>query len=852
MPLPLLQPLLGPIGRALTTVVKPYQRRRNRRVAARLARHQRGYVRKRLQDKLLAGGFELSSGPRSVSASEVAQLLGTFRVEDPESNRRLGGAALLDRLHDRTPMAYLLDAPSGEGKTTFALALALHSSQARGRQFARGRLAALYLDVAESGFDARLRRWVDELDAGHLAAGRRLDIAPLIMLDGVNETLSVEAIGAAVEPYLESLRNHRARLIFLFSHRHPSFVGQLVQQLVEVGTGAPIQLELTLMARTLRDEPEVELGFYPHAVQQSMGVYAAAHPDWALTRADGAALMRWLHENPGATVDRAPSPAALVAEQFVVSGMRSLRRPVHDLATAAFGMLGEESLTRQLRLLDKRLGGDAKGRLDAAASALAGSSLGDRAHVLDRIVQIDSEQATRVLGALYVAQRLLDGDPPTRLSGRTAYDVAAPFVPWALRWLAPNAAVEDLLEREIGRELTRTDRPAGQVIPYSFYGRVLLAGDAPHTSPRLKVALFRSIIDAIDRDRQLTCDAAIRAARRVDQAPHADPVLDQLFALVGCAGPTAIPALLDVMNQDDSTSEERVLVRSQVAYLLVAWLGQLAGRTDLTPSERSCVGRIAKRMHAGDPNLHLRFHQTQIVEGMWALSGRGLRQDAVEAAAAIADADCAAAPPGAPAVYGLLQDAVGQRASSMLAGADVWKKSTPLMLNVVDQASALRMDRASDRNLVLECWEVALGLSTVAFREAAKQELKGFVLDALTHELWIVRWWAYSGLTDLFTFVAGERQQREAVELARHIVNRLVAPGEPVGLKQQQCALVERLLETDSGAGVDVLRAEIGRRRHEVLSDEFAGVYFNVLGQSEEPYLRDFIARVHRLPLHVV
>lgn len=860
MPLPPPQPLFRLAERATTAATAPYFRRRRTLVVARIARRQRQYLRTQLYTKLVADGFQLTDGPRRVSSSEVSRLLETFRVEvrapsehvlAPSNSVR--GAALIDHLAERQSMAYFVDAPSGEGKTTFALALALHRHRPKLRVLTgRTPLTVLYLDVAHQRFATRLQRWIDELDDNAQAASRRIH-PPLILLDGVNETYSIENVAAVLEDHLSSLRQHRARMVFLFSHRHRSYVGKLIHALTEAGLEEPRELRLTSLTPGRAADDEIEAGFFPDDVRRALSRYSAAHPEWPLTRSEAAALMRWVRTHPAADLTTAPPPAVLVAEQFFAADAALDHHAIRHLATAAFAMLGgDETSSRLFTQLDKYLDYAPKARLEYAKPALHGTPLGDIVGVHADGVHIDGEQAIRVLAAVHLAHRLRVEDPPTRLSGSTAYDVAAAYVPWALRRLMPSAQVDELIEQGIRRELTRTDRPAGELVPYSFYGRLLLSSDAPRTSPKLKAALFRSLIDTIDRDRGLTCAEGIAAAGQLERVPHADPVLDQMFELVACTSSSAVAALLDVIDQAGDASDP-ALVRSQVAYMLVAWLRRLPRAAPLTNEENVVIATIARRLHAGDPNLHLRFHQAQIVEDALVRVDVAGRQIVLAAADAVAAASPDA--PGPDALYADLQHAVTHRLRWLIRGSGhppgAWRGGSQIMLPIIARVSALKAPDAVSLNRFLECWEVTLGLCASAFPEAGRPELREFIVNGLGHPLWIVRWWAYTGLKEIFEGAASEsKRSGDVAQLGGLLVDRLVATGEPVGLKQQQCATIEQLLASEHHGAVSLLRRELAGRRHEVNSAEFSRPYGKHLDGRTESYLYDFRARVRRLPVH--
>jgi hypothetical protein len=847
------------LATTLLVFLRPTWEQHRRRLLRRMARRERRRAQGLLWAKLSREGYRLGWRRRRLSRRQVDALRSSVRVRT-RAGDALDAQQLLRRLRGQATEVYLLQADSGQGKTTFALTTTLQRTSRKDDA-----LVPFYFDAAGPDFERAIERWVGRTSrAARDGAGGLADRA-LLIFDAINETVEVETLARAIGDHLHELRAHHVKLLLLFSFRQPAYVGDLVAAL----EGAGIDSMQTLRLEELGAEREEEqLGCFSWLVPRSrkgtrpilelVAEYRASHRDWRLSRRDVAILTKWIDEN---RMRSPPSPAALVARPYLNGETRSFRAELLQIASIAFLMLGDERSTCSFERVAGLLERD---RPREQAAQVVGEHVTKwRTSILGTVaipveieqwqVRIGSETAIRVLGALHLADCLRRRATP-EMGGRTAYDVVAPYVSEALRWLGVDDPLPAALERHLCDELERAKRD-GRTAPYSFFGRVVLAPYAPGSSSRLRMALFRSIIDVIDRNRECTCAEAIRNARSRDAAPRPDPVLDQLFELMSGCGEDALESLLALTSDGVKPS----LVRSQAAYLLLAWM-QMHG-----PLDTVLRPRIAKQLGAGASNLHLRYHQAELLEKLFDAAAPQPAPDAVQQAAeAVRDAGPPSGTVVSPACE-LLSQAVSDYVSYLLdrdVGADGSTAARFRCESLTDLwgARTLQASASTDSlELHLECWEAALGLSGKAFRHggAAERRLSEVIIAALEHELWIVRWWAFGNLVELFEWAADERSDDHhfpalAASFADCIVAQIFRPHEPIGLKLRECAVVEALLARhDSGPACEHLRAGIGRNRHRVAEkrgrNAFIDSYARALGQPAEQYVDEYFGRIDRL-----
>jgi hypothetical protein len=910
------------VGYAITFVLRLVWPRYRLRTAVRsLARKQRRKLRRTLRDKLQADRYRLVRPGRSLSGADLRALVESFRFLSRDGAATTG-ATVLTRLDQGRAQAYLVNAVSGQGKTTFALALC-----ARRPTRARYQMVPLYLSAADAEYERTLTRWLSQLAAAVRHGKGRLADTPLVIIDAVNERVTPEEIGRIVSAHRAQLAEARVKLMFMFSHRHRSYAGELVAALAGAGISELEPVELQPVQWDAADPTERDLQFFARAWRYQPGFirvflaqYARFHSDWQLSRRDIAALLEWLRSNyqlarPRPPITRAatdaveepddgirqhpvavtlarakaPAPATLIASRYLgaslaPSGLDALM----GIAHVAYVMLEDERTTCSYDRLIVGLASrgapvtDApgvKGQLEAWVSALPGTR-DVLTVVLDASsIAIGDETAVRLLGALHIASRLCRGRTPNRLRGRTTYDVAAPFVPWALRWLAMNGiegADGDVrsFEKVLSDELEYADRvrpdpvdaetpaaPERGAVPYSFYGRVMLSQDAPATSAAVKAQLFRSIIVAIDLDREQTCTDAIRNAAGKLRRGYPDPVLDQLFEVMLGSGARAVPHLLTVLADED------VLIKSQVAYLLLAWVRALP--LSLDRGDEQPLSQVARSIDAEHGNLHLHYHQAELVAEILlrCASNDDLRATLSQAADRIAAVElpgtalATIAKAGRLAVYRALQATVADYATWLKAHAadDGWAGAADRMRAILGASMFQDAGYPAEPGPYLECWETALGLAAKAFRHDREDlSLSGAIIAALEHEMWIVRWWAFADLVELFEHSVASQLSSLTASLGQCIVRQLFRPDEPVGLKQQQCARVESLLmkpyRDDSmrrfRADMRAVWAEtcLG----EDARNQFIGRYSSIMDAPAERYLAEYFARVNRMMAHAI
>jgi hypothetical protein len=854
-----------------------------------------------------------------LSRAELRALVGSFRFlsRDGESTT---GATVLTRLDKGRAQAYLVNAVSGQGKTTFALAVC-----AQRPSRTRHQMIPLYLNAADAEYERTLSGWMSQL-ATAVGKGRLAD-TPLIIVDAVNERVTPDDLGRVIAAHRSQLLEARVKLMFMFSHRHRSYAGELVAAVAGAGITELEPVELHAVRWDADDPVEQDLQFFARAwhyqpgfIQSFLAQYAGLHSDWDLTRRDIAALLQWLRTNqhltyprpliaraptdtdeaPGAGAteqlavlararDAAPAPANLIASRYFSTTLEPFGLDaLMGLAHVAYVMLEDERTTCGYdRLIDSLAGRGApvtdaatvKGQLETWAQALA-STRDVLTVVLERSsIAMGDETAVRLLGALHIASRLCHGRTPDRLRGRTTYDVAAPFVPWALRWLAASGMNgpdgTQLLEQLLDDELGQADRakaaqgggteaaivPERGAVPYSFFGRVLLSDDAPPTSAATKAQLFRSIIVTIDMDREQTCTAAIRNAAGKLRRGYPDPVLDQLFEVMRGSRSRAVPHLLAVLTDED------VLIKSQVAYLLLAWVRALPLAPD--PDDELPLRRIAESIDPNHGNLHLHYHQAELVEELLlrCASSDDVQETLALAAARIAQVDAPGSTLGSTAdadqsaVYGALRVAVSDYARWLSGGGGDagWAGAADRMRGILGAPMFGEQGHPDDLGSYLECWETALGLAAKAFRyDREDLNLRAAIMAALDHDLWIVRWWAFADLVELFEHAVASQLASLTANLGHCIVRQLFRTGEPVGLKQQQCARVESLLMMPDGDDslkrlrIDMRAAWADTCCGEDARNQFVEGYSNIMDVPAERYLAEYFSRVNRMMAYAI
>jgi hypothetical protein len=240
-------------------------------------------------------------------------------------------------------------------------------------------------------------------------------------------------------------------------------------------------------------------------------------------------------------------------------------------------------------------------------------------------------------------------------------------------------------------------------------------------------------------------------------------------------------------------------------------------------------------------NLHLRFHQVELIEALLALGVAGAREAAfriqlVEQVDTLDDAE------------GVATSTLHRALSEYLASLTDSGLDRDALRRRVDVTLSSLTVGTKPRPWQLECLETALGLAAKEFCRDPSDALEAHVRGALTSELWVVRWW---GIANLVTMLEHTVDAAGAEALAELIVRQLTVSEEPVGLKHRQCALVRELLELPIGHPVrSLVRAQILRLIPRMLAPEgrerFERAYVR-LGRDPGPYLVEFYGRVEAL-----
>ncbi|HXQ88160.1 MAG TPA: hypothetical protein VN733_00850, partial [Solirubrobacterales bacterium] len=541
-----------------------------------------------------------------------------------------------------------------------------------------------------------------------------------------------------------------------------------------------------------------------------------------------------------------PSPADLCVAEIL--GEQTVPMASFEpLARVGFLLLGQEQKAATYGQIAQRTGLKRR-KVEEAMVAKPGvlTSCGSE-HV-----RIESEAAVRVLGALEVGRRLLGGASPQELRGRTIYDACAPYVPAALSWLQRNSDVTDSPPGSLDGSIRAALR--GRHAPYSFYATVVRSDSGGVLGDRvesLDQALFEQLISAIDEDRLQTCRDSLVKAGAQEPEFLLDPVLDQLFEVMAAYGGRAVELLLGLMENSEP------LIRSQAAYLLLGWIRGVA--RDPGDEERQLLELIAERMPDRDGNLHFRFHQVEILEslqGAQALSGSASHSQVVSLLREIG------ADPGDSSEridgYADFQALVSLHARA-LAGVTPPGPATAEMRDRLQRCVSIleaggKFWESGDKAAIeesLECWEVCLGMA-VRMCGAVRRNafFASFIEGALEHDLWIVRWWAFSGMVGLVVRAAEAEESTLARRWAVRVVQQLFDGIEPIGTKHSQCAEIKRLRDGD-GAAARIVREALLAVPAPIATErgrqELGERYYEVMGSSPDAYLGEFFRRLDGL-----
>lgn len=767
-----------------------------------------------------------------------------------------GARGLLAHVRSERGVIYLVNADSGYGKTVLGMTLAMLRPRLK-----RHELVPLYIDLSQATAEAPLSRLEHLLDELAQARVGELSGRPLFVLDALNEAVSPERFADELANKHARLDDLGARLLFLFSFRHRSYPGKLRSVLRSRGFDQLERLELLFDVTDATDLTFVRAMFSrapgrpkPGHLVASLQAYAESVSPVVVSREIAMAYLDWQVQ----TADDAPSPSpAHLLFQRVIHDPDQPSPAMADLARVAFFLLSEELVTAPYEEIAARADIGKTAIQDCVAY---GESRG-WAREDDRHLRFANETTVRVLAALHVASELSNGTSPSALRGRTRYDVCAPYVLEALRWTrerAPSASDEwpQRASAAVRGALSGTDAP------YSFYANVLSGAAATDIVDvaELDTHLFHEMAQAIDEDRSETCSDSLRAAGARDGQPLIAPVLDQIFGVVGVYGRKAVDLLLGIMDYDAP------LIRSQGAYLLHHWLGTASFKEG--SSDLAAAAKIPGAIKGADPNLHVRFHQVEILERLLERlpdTEDGARQRVTELLMQIANCNTSATDQQRCAtVYRDCQWLVAERAR-VAAMPQPSSSSNDLADQVAQCLSAIRDDRAfksigrgAEAEARLECWEIALAFAINGYRGSRRSlTFVTFVEDALTHSFWIVRWWAFVNLLAMLRDAGAHRETVLAARCARRVAQQLCTAVEPMGLKLRQCAVVSQVMasrDTNPNAR-RLLSMALRERSEESLTtakrDAFADAYYTACGSSPEDYLWEFWRRLEEIvPIH--
>jgi hypothetical protein len=330
-----------------------------------------------------------------------------------------------------------------------------------------------------------------------------------------------------------------------------------------------------------------------------------------------------------------------------------------------------------------------------------------------------------------------------------------------------------------------------------------------------------------------------------------DPVLDQLFEVMAIYGRRAVTLLLAIMEAPAP------LVRSQAAYLLLGWVDSVGEAP--TFEDSAALALIPLRM-AADDNLHVRYHQVELLERLLVLFPRGEDGARLDAISRLDEIASGSGDTGTLGSYSNFQELVCLRAGAATAGAQSGRAEDWLLEKTMDCIAVIEKDRGFEgkggvpiSEERLECWEVALGVAaTVGGSVRQNAGFVSFIEAALDHEYWIVRWWAFNGLVCLIKMAAGRGDVVLAKRCARRVVFQLCTGVEPMGLKHRQCSVVKGLRNAKDAAGGITRMALAEAPVPRVATAEgqaLAERYYDSMGASPDGYLAEFFRRIEELTL---
>lgn len=820
----------------------------SRAALRRIAHRHRRAVRPTLASHLgLSGRRALTRRRRDLLASSFRVRAATPYLGSDGAEEACDANALLRHIARHRGRVYLINAESGFGKTTLGMTLSLLAP-------CEG-MTPLYVDLADTDSDDPLAEVEDILNRLRTKRESQPFGRPLFVIDALNETVDPFRLCDRLAQRNSDLDSLGAKLLFLFNFRGRSYPGRVQRALLAHDLGPIEQMELLFDLKS-----DGDLAFFPELIAADRGAatdgdllraelraYGGRFGPGALSREDISAYLGWRAAQAEPDPRQAPSPTSLKFEAIAKVGLAP-SAALNRTCDLAFDLLGEEVTACGLAgLVERRETTEEEVRQWVEQSDLDGLVRCD-----EQFLRFKDETTLRAFSALSVARRLRADQSPAELRGRTSYDVCAPYLQPAARWLAGfgedgPSALEPVAD-------AISDALHGRDAPYSFYATALCSernGVLGAHRADLDARLFEQMIVAIDQDRCQTCRDSLEAAGRNGREPTLDPVLDQLFEVMAAYSRRAVTLLVETMVNSPA------LVKSQAAYLLLDWVGNV--RMPLGEQDQWALESIPAGLPGTDGNLHFRFHEVEILEAL-AAGFPDLRElnaavlsKAEEIATGRTDRTTV---PGARKVYGTCQELITLRAECLLQPtprpallAEMEELLLGCMKRIEGDPRFQAIGSGDEAEARLECWEVTLGLAVWMCPRAQRTlELTSFIEAALGHPFWIVRWWAFAGLLGIAR-TARRAEHRVLAERSVHrAAEQLCSSVEPMGLKHRQCALTKRMLEDDdvevSRAARRALLGASGRHLSGAGRRAFADDYYESMGTSPDTYLAEFFRRL--------
>ena len=323
--------------------------------------------------------------------------------------------------------AYLVNGDSGFGKTTLALALA--ASRPRRVPDGRIRVVPVYLDTSNTGFAGRLTAWVTRLSEITQDGRSPVRDRAVVIFDAINESRDTAEVVRGIARHLDFLRSSHIALVFMFSYRHKSYAGELINTLADVGltdirtvTLDAVRIPSGVEGDELPGRSEVLPSYCALAsrsqrsdLARDLAAYRLQHNDWAPTRLGVASVIDWRNSHvrrrrtSGYEASwQQMSPEEILVRQILEPSMTRLggsRELLEHLARCALLMLGEEQVIFDLADLARKTENSSRGCLsqDEMAERLRpwrNTSHAKRLRInqSETEVRIDNEAAIRSLG----------------------------------------------------------------------------------------------------------------------------------------------------------------------------------------------------------------------------------------------------------------------------------------------------------------------------------------------------------------------------------------------------------------------------------------------------------------------